>query len=490
MSTPRKPFNMSAEDSEKFDKLQTSRLLAVRAVGKISQFVDEFENQVQTVQELVVREVHLLRYQQQFEEAQEALLNLIKDDQIMDDSLQFGDNFLSQVMRTQSSIKLLTLQHGSSANSTFHGDSAPRQPPFKMPEVKLPLFSGGYSSWQSFKRLFLVLVDHLEPVVKLQILLGQVKDQPYRMIEQVNLSNAGYVHAWEILDKKYGNKRLQFNAHFKAIYDLPAMTKESAVELRTLVDNMTIQLRALEALNQPVQHWSSWLVFHMSTRLDAETYKQWESLLQVDEIPSWQKMIEFLEQRACTLLNGLEDARKVFTPAQNNPSPSNTQSTRPVNNPFSKNHQRSHTFVTHINSADNNNNPSEHQPLARDKQFRQMLPPDKLQLIQQLNACTNCLSPTHQLVACPSFNSCLACNSRHHTQLHDCFAFSRGFSPGSIASNLFLPEIASTSQTSNATFQPHALGTAVHEDGPELKTFASVTEAEKSYFPPKFRKLW
>lgn len=70
----------------------------------------------------------------------------------------------------------------------------------KMPEIKLPIFTGGYSSWQSFKRLFLALACDFEPVVKMQLLLGHLQEQPYRMLEQIKLSAAGYKEVLDILE--------------------------------------------------------------------------------------------------------------------------------------------------------------------------------------------------------------------------------------------------------------------------------------------------
>lgn len=405
--SPPKPANLSPEDSREFNKLIRRRNTAMESVGDIVNFVDRFDKENQPIQELEVRETFLPTLQKQFNEAQAALLDIVDAIEVDDRSRRLRQDFASAIMRTLAKIKTFTTT-----------DTVSKPVRVKLPEIKIPMFNGGYSSWQSFKRLFLALACDLEPVVKMQLLLGHLQDQPYRMVEQIKLSAAGYKEAMDILEKKYGNPRLQLNAHFKAIYALPSMGRESAVELRTLVDDLIIQLRGLEALQQPITQWSSWLVYHISSRLDPETFKHWESTLSSNEIPAWEKMQAFLEQRACTL-EAIEESSppathiamdreriSKFIPAKNS-------------NHFPKMHHKTSTFL----AADNQCKlcKSNQHSFNYCKQFRDLTPSQRLSTVQQLRACLNCFRCNHDVRSCPAAGTCLVCNARHHTQLHDCF---------------------------------------------------------------------
>jgi len=50
--------------------------------------------------------------------------------------------------------------------------------------------------------------------------------------------------------------------------------------------------------------------------------------------------------------------------------------------------------------------------------FQQMYPKARRQAIIQVGACTNCLSTAHKVKNCGSPTTCLVCQQRHHSLLH------------------------------------------------------------------------
>lgn len=107
--------------------------------GDIVSFVDRFDKENQAIQELEVREAYLHTLQKQFNEAQAALLDIVNAVEVDDRSRRLMHDFASEVMRTMVKIKMFTT--GNALNTPVR---------VKMPEVKIPIFTRGYSLIFSF----------------------------------------------------------------------------------------------------------------------------------------------------------------------------------------------------------------------------------------------------------------------------------------------------------------------------------------------------
>lgn len=77
--------------------------------------------------------------------------------------------------------------------------------------------------------------------------------------------------------------------------ELPSFNKESAVNIRTLVDNFQMHLRALAALNESVEHWDSILIYVLTSKKDRTTHREWEKSLA--GMPRLETLLEFLRNR-------------------------------------------------------------------------------------------------------------------------------------------------------------------------------------------------
>ena len=52
-------------------------------------------------------------------------------------------------------------------------------------------------------------------------------------------------------------------------------------------------------------------------------------------------------------------------------------------------------------------------------QYSSSTPPQRYNIVKQLELCVNCLSPHHLQTTCVSNNRCQECNGFHHTSLHE-----------------------------------------------------------------------
>ena len=124
----------------------------------------------------------------------------------------------------------------------------------KLPSINLPSFGGSYDSWLSFHDLFKSLVHkdtELANIEKLYRLKGCLKSEAADIIESLEISSDNYLVAWDLLKKRYDNRKVIREGHASALLKLPKISKEYLI--RTLVDQLQRHVRALQSLNELVE---------------------------------------------------------------------------------------------------------------------------------------------------------------------------------------------------------------------------------------------
>ena len=149
----------------------------------------------------------------------------------------------------------------------------------KLPKLTLPSFSSEYTQWVSFWDQFKTLVDSkrdMTNVEKLSYLKLSLKGDAAQIVSSLLVTDANYDIAKRKLEERYNNKRSIVKAPLAAIHALPAVKKESSVELRKLLESTNEHVQALEALMLPVNHWDAKLVYWLLEKLNAESRKHFE----------------------------------------------------------------------------------------------------------------------------------------------------------------------------------------------------------------------
>ncbi|XP_051165958.1 uncharacterized protein LOC127284527 [Leptopilina boulardi] len=101
---------------------------------------------------------------------------------------------------------------------------------FPLPRLDLPTFSGGYEEWLGFRDLFTAIIHddkNIPKVQKLRYLKSYLKDNAARVIENIEISEASYDVAWNLLEERFDNKRLIINNHMMAILELSSPNNHS-----------------------------------------------------------------------------------------------------------------------------------------------------------------------------------------------------------------------------------------------------------------------
>ncbi|KAJ8944289.1 hypothetical protein NQ318_009667, partial [Aromia moschata] len=91
--------------------------------------------------------------------------------------------------------------------------------------------------------------------------------------------------------------------HIGALFQLKEINRESAPELREILDITTGHLRSLQALGPPVNEWDSIIVYLITKKLDKQTARHWESYKTSSDIPTLDEFKTFLNNKANMLDN-------------------------------------------------------------------------------------------------------------------------------------------------------------------------------------------
>jgi hypothetical protein len=120
----------------------------------------------------------------------------------------------------------------------------------KLPNIQIPCFNDDFTDTRN---------QHLSAIQKFHYLRSSLKAVASETIEHLMLSTDNYAAAWELLKWRFENTRLITQHHVRGIFALPVVNKESK-SLRQLLHGLTSNIKALEAINRPVQHWDDWFI--------------------------------------------------------------------------------------------------------------------------------------------------------------------------------------------------------------------------------------
>lgn len=325
--------------------------------------------------------------------------------------IQFEDEFFNSTgeakaridhyyrgLAQQNAQQNISAQSPSNINNTTNVNT-------NLPKIKLPEFCGSYDKWLQFADTFKSLihnVSHISKIEKFWYLKSCLKGDAANVLNSLEVSDSNYDKAWQILCQRYENKRVIIRTHLKELYAIQVIPKESHLLLRGLIDTSVQHLRALDSLGLPVASWNTILIFHLSSKLDASTRREWEdySLKLASDTPSFEEFITFISKR-CQILESIYATKSQGSDKGSYSKQGHTKSF-PINNAPSLScilcKQNHYIFAC----AD----------------FLKMNPQERLSKIKNLHACTNCLRLGHFSNDCKNQSSCKKCSFRHNSLLH------------------------------------------------------------------------
>lgn len=272
----------------------------------------------------------------------------------------------------------------------------------KLPTINLPTFAGSYDTWVQFRETFVALIHEnakLSDIQKLHYLKSCLRNEAQKLVQSLEITSDSYSVAWNMLNTRYDNKRIIINNHIKALFELPIVTKDSHVSLRHLLDKLNQHLNSLNKLKLPTEHWDALIIHLVSTRLDNNAKKEWETSLDNDTFPTLQQLQDFLTKRCLTL-------ETLF----NNPAK------KEIHGNFKKvrNVEQNYAVIEGVKCAICD---KDHY-VYHCQLFAKMSINDKYDAIRKCKLCANCLRTGHLKYQCKSLSRCRKCSQKHNTLLH------------------------------------------------------------------------
>lgn len=189
--------------------------------------------------------------------------------------------------------------------STYAADAEQPTVSTRLPPIQLKTFTGSYKDWLSFRDVFISMVHenpNLTKVNKCQYLKSSLGGDAENLVKQIQVSEANYDIMWDMLNKRYNNRRSIVNTYLSKLINQRKLNTESARGIRELLDCTTECLATLKSLNVPSDSWDDIVVYIVIQKLDSESHKQFEQRIESNDIlPTWKDLSDFLEYRFRTL---------------------------------------------------------------------------------------------------------------------------------------------------------------------------------------------
>ncbi|XP_045462023.1 uncharacterized protein LOC123672080 [Harmonia axyridis] len=337
-----------------------------------------------------------------FDQVQSQIEISCEDDQFDSEIIQ-REEFSDNMCRFRNKINLML----NKRNVLNHDVKSEVKSRVQLPVIDLPKFNGTYEGWLSFKDLFHSLVhsnQSISDIQKYHYLRASLNSATSKMIESLDFSSENYIIAWELLCNRFDNKKFLINNHIKCLFNLIPLKKECSEALRNLIDSLFKHLRTLSNLGLNVDSWDPLLIYLMTTKLDKISVCEWEKVKSNLDLPTLKEFTTFLKNRA-DLLESLEQNNEI--------------SPKTIKKEFKGKHVRSY-----LGKTDRVKSKSvkcflcnENHVIYYCSDFLKLSIPQRLEKVNELNLCRNCLCKGHTADEC-RYIACPNCKEKHNKLLH------------------------------------------------------------------------
>lgn len=306
-------------------------------------------------------------------------------------------------------IELLPSGSGQSQNDTTFGFQGHNS---RLPNIKLPKFSGKYSEYKNFMGLFENLVDSdpcLTDIQKFNHLLSCLSNEALGTVKAFNVSEQNYSKAMASLRKVYDNPCLIFFDNISTLFDLPKITKPSAIELRTMIDTVSAIYNSLLSMGDDKNIANAIIIHLVMSKVDPITKSKWEEQLDYEQLPLWSECEASLNKRYQHI--SADDA--------------SCSKLRSSTNADKRSEVKSKKWAKSLSCrATTQQGPSKCIFCRSDQHFISACPnfsiipfQQRFEFIKNVPACINCLRKGHTVSKCKA-SKCQVCGRSHNTLLH------------------------------------------------------------------------
>ncbi|XP_023245054.1 uncharacterized protein LOC111642813 [Copidosoma floridanum] len=215
--------------------------------------------------------------------------NLSEQDYIKNDVYAKTEEFYLTALATMLSLlETYPAPILPTAASSSQAPSAPTSSSRKLPEIKLPTFTGDYKLWPEFRDLFISGVSSsslLNNVEKLFYLKSSLAGDAAELVRGISLEGDNFQRTWDALKDAFEVPRVQVDALLKGFFLMKCVSGEDAADLRRILSTAKNLVEGLKNLKRPTIS-DDVLVYILANRLDAVTRRDWEKSLETSREPA------------------------------------------------------------------------------------------------------------------------------------------------------------------------------------------------------------
>jgi len=150
-------------------------------------------------------------------------------------------------------------------------------PKIKLSTIEIPKFGGYIIEFKHFHDTFNSLIINnqvLDDIKKFHYLLPSVTNEAHQLIQNLPVTQQNFHVARNLLCDRYNNECLIAAARVKSLLSLPVINRESATDLRTLLNQFQSNLNAIKALDLSIPLHEVLLSQILIEHVDEVTRKQ------------------------------------------------------------------------------------------------------------------------------------------------------------------------------------------------------------------------
>ncbi len=143
----------------------------------------------------------------------------------------------------------------------------------KLPKLTLPKFKGDVTKWNTFWDSYESAIhknDAITKVDKFNYLSSLLEGTALRAIQGLNLTNANYDAAVEILQDRFGRPQQVIAAHMDEILKRQARTGEKLSSIIYVYDKISVHVRVLASLGVSSEQYGSLLISIIMSKLPSD----------------------------------------------------------------------------------------------------------------------------------------------------------------------------------------------------------------------------
>ncbi|CAG9121000.1 unnamed protein product [Plutella xylostella] len=382
-------------------------------LGLISNIARAYENYKRAPNDRLTKESYL----QTRLEALEAQFKIVTDthtkilseasDEILDNHEYFSSDMYSEVEETyimyksdlKEALSRVVSIASAASNEINKQANTKGGSHVHLPKLIIPVFSGTYVEWISFRDLFLSLVhnnDALDNVQKMHYLKAHLFGEAEQLLRHVPITAATYDEAWVTLNNRYNNKKYLVNCLMQRFMDQSYIVNVTAGAIKNVLDLVNDTLNGLKNLGVLTESWDVFIIHVVCSRLDSESRKSWEVKISTsNELPTLNELMQYLEARYRSL---------EFLDTEPNPTHAHVM----------------HATATSVHAGAIGCafcNKRGHK-IIHCKEFCKLQYEARHKFVITNRLCYNCIGRNHSANSCRSINTCRICYHYHHSLLH------------------------------------------------------------------------